>query len=89
MLTQTELYSSGEFTTLWLEHDAQEQPLKIGHRLGLLEDPSKVWIVGRMFMSLNDERHLPPKAKTATILAFLEETGEAELALVYPRISVV
>lgn len=89
MLTQAELYSSGDFLTRWLEHDPQEQPLKAGQKLGLTEDPSRVWVIGRLYMSLKEERQLPPKAKIGTILAILEDDGLAELATVYPRISVV
>lgn len=88
MLTQAELYSNGDFITRWIEHDPFEQPLKIGQRLGLMEDAGRVFIIGALYLSLGDVTQLPPKAVTATILAILEEDGVAELTKVYPRISV-
>ena len=90
MLTQTELYSSGECQIYWLQHNPFDgEVLTVGQQIALAEDPSRIWIVGQLWLSLADYQALPPKAKTATILAFLQEDGTAELRTVYPKIYVV
>ena len=90
MLTQTELYSNGEFFIFWLQHNPFEgEVLKVGQCIGLSVDPARVWIVGQVWMSLGDDHALLPTARKTTVISYLEEDGSAELSTVYPRISVV
>lgn len=90
MRTQAQLFSNGEFATRWIENDRFEGPvLSVGSRIVLTDDPTKIWIIAHLFLSLEREESLPVKAVKSTILLSLGEDGASELASVYPIIYMV
>lgn len=90
MFTQVELWSGGECRVFWLEHNPFDgEVLKQGQKICLIENPYDVWLVSRLFLSLEKETSLPPKAQVRQILSLIDDAdGQAELAQIYPQIMV-
>lgn len=92
MLTQAELLSSEGRKVVWVYHNRYEgQEVKVGNRIVLNEEPSKVYTVGRTFLSLADESCLPTKSRKGTIFCYIEDErdqAEADIAAEYPRVCV-
>lgn len=67
MFTQVELTSDKVVRVYWLQHKHNDQPIRVGRGIRILEE-TPYFCISRVFVTLKDRADLPVKVNVGTIV---------------------